>query len=273
MPACPSAKIVQPTRSASGGSPGLEPLRLAKPIPAFLDGSKRMFLGNKLYTLLVFVPLAFLAEHLEFSDAAIFGMACLAILPLAGLLGEATEQVALHTNETVGGLLNATFGNATEMIVCYFALKANLLDVVKVSLLGSILSNTLLVLGGAILAGGIVQKTSTFNQTVAACNTTLLHISILALVVPALMKSVGQLPEGGVVDLELSRSISLALLVLYVLYVYFQLVTHKDGPPSAFKTPQEWQPKSPPKPTQQSSGLGGSVGRLLGRNPNPNPNP
>ena len=174
MPACPSAVIVQPTRSASGGSPGLEPLRLAKPIPAFLDGSKRMFLGNKLYTLLVFVPLAFLAEHLEFSDATIFGMACLAILPLAGLLGEATEQVALHTNETVGGLLNATFGNATEMIVCYYALKANLLDVVKVSLLGSILSNTLLVLGGAILAGGIVQKTSTFNQTVAACNTTLL---------------------------------------------------------------------------------------------------
>ena len=149
MPACPSAVIVQPTRSASGGSPGLEPLRLAKPIPAFLDGSKRMFLGNKLYTLLVFVPLAFLAEHLEFSDAAIFGMACLAILPLAGLLGEATEQVALHTNETVGGLLNATFGNATEMIVCYFALKANLLDVVKVSLLGSILSNSLLVMGSA----------------------------------------------------------------------------------------------------------------------------
>ena len=90
---CPSAKIVHVTRSASGASPpGLEPLRIAKPIPAFLDGSKRMFAGNKLYLLLAFVPLAFLSEHLEWAPATIFGIACLAILPLAGLLGEATEQ-------------------------------------------------------------------------------------------------------------------------------------------------------------------------------------
>ena len=89
---CPSAKIVHVTRSSSGASPGLEPLRIAKPIPAFLDGSKRMFAGNKLYLLLAFVPLAFLSEHLEWAPATIFGIACLAILPLAGLLGEATEQ-------------------------------------------------------------------------------------------------------------------------------------------------------------------------------------
>jgi len=255
---CPTAKMLQPSKTASGPLPGLEPLRVAKPIPAFLEGSKRMFTGNKLYLLLAFVPLAFLSEHLEWSDATIFGIACLAILPLAGMLGDATEQVALHTNDTLGGLLNATFGNATEVIVCYFALKADLLDVVKVSLLGSILSNTLLVLGGAILAGGIVQKTSTFNQTVAAANTTLLQISILALVVPALMKSAGQLPEGGIVDLELSRSISIALLVLYVFYVYFQLVTHKDGPPSAFKAPQEWASKTlKPSVAFPRSGNGG----------------
>ena len=89
---CPTAKIVQPTRTASGTSPGLEPLKVAKPIPAFLDGSKRTFTSNKLYLLLAFVPLAFLSEHLEWADATIFGIACLAILPLAGLLGEATEQ-------------------------------------------------------------------------------------------------------------------------------------------------------------------------------------
>ena len=129
---CPTAKLMQPTKQGGGASPYL--LNVPKPIPSFLDGSKHMFLGNKLYLLLVFVPLAFLSEHLEWADATIFGIACLAILPLAGLLGEATEQVALHTNETLGGLLNATFGNATEMIVCYFALKADLLDVVKVSL-------------------------------------------------------------------------------------------------------------------------------------------
>ena len=87
-----SGLVYEELAAGEGASPGLEPLRLAKPIPEFLDGSKRMFFGNKLYLLLAFVPLAFVAEHLEFSDAAIFGMACLAILPLAGLLGEATEQ-------------------------------------------------------------------------------------------------------------------------------------------------------------------------------------
>ena len=88
---CPSAKMVN-HRSTSGASPGLEPLRIAKPIPSFLDGSKHMFASNKLYLLLAFVPLAFLSEHLEWAPATVFGIACLAILPLAGLLGEATEQ-------------------------------------------------------------------------------------------------------------------------------------------------------------------------------------
>ena len=180
-------------------------------------------------------------------------VACLAILPLAGLLGEATEQVALHTNDTLGGLLNATFGNATEMIVCYMCLKQNLLNVVKVSLLGSILSNTLLVLGGAILAGGVVSMTSKFNQTAAQANTTLLQISILSLVVPALMNSIGQLPEGGAHDLELSRSISIALLCLYGLYVYFQLVTHRTIFEEAEKV-RSWHPRfsSIPQPRTPS---------------------
>ena len=90
--------------------------------PAFVDGSLKMFKANKIYALLVFVPLAIMAEFAEAPEYAIFFLACLAILPLAGLLGDATEQVALHTNDTLGGLLNATFGNATEMIVCFFAL-------------------------------------------------------------------------------------------------------------------------------------------------------
>ena len=139
------------------------------------------------------------------------------------------------------------------MIVCYMCLKQNLLNVVKVSLLGSILSNTLLVLGGAILAGGVVSMTSKFNQTAAQANTTLLQISILSLVVPALMNSIGQLPEGGANDLELSRSISIALLCLYGLYVYFQLVTHRTIFEEAVKV-RSWHPRfsSIPQPRTPS---------------------
>ena len=84
-----------------------------------------------------------------FSHGTIFALACVAILPLAALLGDATEQLALHTNETIGGLLNATFGNATELIICYFLLKSGQLATVQISLLGSILSNSLLVMGTA----------------------------------------------------------------------------------------------------------------------------
>merc|ERR1712087_464154 len=98
----------------------------------------------------------------------------IAILPLAGLLGEATEQVALHTNETLSGLLNATFGNATEVIVSFFALRRGLVNVVQSSLLGSILSNALLVLGSACLAGGCKQSAPKFNRVAAVSNSTLL---------------------------------------------------------------------------------------------------
>ena len=217
--------------------------------PGFIAGSMKMFKANKIYALLIFVPLAIMAEFAEAPEYAIFFLACLAILPLAGLLGDATEQVALHTNDTLGGLLNATFGNATEMIVCYFALKANLLSVVQVSLLGSILSNTLLVLGFSCLAGGLKYTSIGFNRTAAQANTTLLQIAILGLIVPTLMNGVGQLPVGGVIDLELSRSISGALLVLYVLYVYFQLFTHRK----VFEDPRGGEAKAPTSAEEEAA--------------------
>jgi len=195
--------------------------------PTISAGTLRVLKGNKLYVLLIFVPFALLAAPLGFTAAAVFVLCCLAILPLAGLLGDATEQVALHTNETLGGLLNATFGNATELIVAIFALQKGLLGVVQVSLLGSILSNTLLVLGCSCIAGGLTAAQVKFNQVAAQANTTLLQIAILGLVVPTMMESVGQLSVHGTVDLLLSRTISCALLVLYLFYVYFQLFTHR----------------------------------------------
>lgn len=196
---------------------------------SFLEGTKELLSGNKLYWLLVLVPPAIFAPHIGLSDGVSFALSCVAILPLAGLLGDVTEQVAMHTNDTLSGLLNATFGNATEVIVSYFALQRGLLSVVQVSLLGSVLSNTLLVLGCAFLAGGLAAKDGDpkFNKVAAVSNSTLLQIAILGLMVPTAMEGVGAMELGSSVDLVLSRGISCCLLLLYVLYCYFQLFSHR----------------------------------------------
>mmetsp|Transcript_39714 Transcript_39714/g.92028 ORF Transcript_39714/g.92028 Transcript_39714/m.92028 type:complete len:493 (-) Transcript_39714:298-1776(-) len=212
-----------------------------KEIPSFLVGSWRMFTATKINLMLVFLPLGVAAELLAWSDGAIFGLNCLAILPLAKLLGDATEQVAVHTNDTIGGLLNATFGNATELIVSLFALYKGLLGVVQVSLLGSIISNTLLVLGMACIAGGITKPVQKFNATAASANTTLLLMSILGMCIPACLASLGQMKVGTKQDLVLSRFTSVVLLLLYCQYIYFQLVTHRKY----FETAAQEQ--TPPK--------------------------
>ncbi|KAL1524955.1 hypothetical protein AB1Y20_019831 [Prymnesium parvum] len=194
--------------------------------PHFIAGSRAMLASNRLYWLLLTVPLALIANALDWPIGVVFGLSCAAILPLAGLLGEATEQVAIHTSEVLSGLLNATFGNATELIVAIFALQHGLLTVV--SLLGSILSNTLLVLGCACLAGGIRTTTPKFNKVAAISNATLLQIAVLGLLVPTLLDGVGQLQRHDATDLQLSRGISIGLFILYILYIYFQLFTHRN---------------------------------------------
>lgn len=197
-----------------------------EPLP-FLTGSWKMLTGSHLNWLLVFLPVGVAAEVFKWSEGAIFGFNCLAILPLAKLLGDATEQVAMHTNDTIGGLLNATFGNATELIVSLFALFKGLLGVVQVSLLGSIISNTLLVLGCSCIAGGIKKPVQRFNATAASANTTLLLMSILGMSIPACLASLGEMRVGEETDLMISRLTAIILLFLYCLYIYFQLVTHR----------------------------------------------
>ena len=162
--------------------------------------------------------------------ASVFILTCLAILPFAKLLGDMTNEVAMHTNQTLGGLLNATFGNATEIIVSVFALRKGLVAVVQASLLGSILSNTLLVFGCACLAAGLRMPAPRFNKVAAASNTSLLLLAILGILVPTILHSLsGKHTErfSTTADLKLSRAISVVLLLLYVLYIYFQLFTHR----------------------------------------------
>jgi len=177
--------------------------------------------------LLIFLPitagLEFLApdRHL-----LIFASSSLAILPLAGWMGKATEQLAEHTGEGIGGLLNATFGNAAELIIALAALRAGLHDVVKASIAGSIVGNILLVLGAAMLAGGLRYPEQHFNAAGARSQATMLTLAAIALIVPAAF----QAGAGHTVEAlgSLSVSISVVLLVVYVLYLAFVLITHSD---------------------------------------------
>jgi Ca2+:H+ antiporter len=141
-------------------------------------------LGKFLYYLL---PAILFSIYFRFTgnEIATFFAACLSIVPLAGIMGEATESLACHTGEKVGGLINATFGNATELLITIFALKAGLFSVVKASIAGSILGNILLVLGLSILIGGIKNGEQTFDRVHINNQTNLMFLAIIALIIPA----------------------------------------------------------------------------------------
>src|SRR4051812_25641925 len=178
--------------------------------------------------LLIFVPVAIV---LEFAAPGahnwIFLASCLAIIPLAGWLGHATEQLAHRTGEGIGGLLNATFGNAAELIIAIMALQQGLYPVVKASLTGSIIGNILLVLGAAVLAGGIKFKTQQFNTTAARAQVTLLTLSAIALIMPAAFHYLSG-PRERIRENDLSLEISIVLLLTYAAHLIFSLHTHKQ---------------------------------------------
>jgi Ca2+:H+ antiporter len=162
--------------------------------------------------------------------AMTFGCSLVAIAPFAERLSFVTEQLAMHTSETLGGLLNATFGNVTELVVSLIALNRGLLRIVQVSLLGSILSNMLLVLGCAFLFGGVKHKTQRFNRTASSMNSGLLLLSVMSLTFPMLLNATHQATHDTldpVAVLYISRVVAAMLLVVYCLYLYFQLYTHQ----------------------------------------------
>jgi Ca2+:H+ antiporter len=181
---------------------------------------------NLLNWLLVFVPVAIVLELTHANPAAIFAASCLAIIPLAGLMGKATEHLAEKVGEGVGGLLNATFGNAAELIIAVVALNRGLTDVVKASITGSIIGNILLVFGLSALCGGLRFSIQKFNQTAANLGTTMLTLSVVGLLVPAMFHEVikGQ-PNAH--EQELSLEIAVILMVTYALSLVFSLKTHK----------------------------------------------
>lgn len=176
--------------------------------------------------LLVFVPAALALRYVFHADPTwIFVMAAVAIIPLAGLLGLATEKLADHFGVGVGGLLNATFGNAAELIISVIALRAGMHDLVKASITGSIIGNILFVFGLSALFGGLKYHTQTFNRTAASMGATLLLLSAVGLVVPAIFH--GLVSEAGA-ERELSLEIAVVLMATYLLSLVFTLKTHSQ---------------------------------------------
>ena len=180
---------------------------------------------NILYLLLVFVPATLVLEFaLGIHGTPIFITASLAIIPLAGLMGRATEQLAHHVGAGLGGLLNATFGNAAELIIAGFALHAGLYDVVKASITGSIIGNILLVFGLGALLGGLKFPVQRFNRTAASLGGTMLVLSAIGLVIPALFHTVAGVTPST--EFTLSRDIAIVLMASYFLSLVFSLRTH-----------------------------------------------
>jgi Ca2+:H+ antiporter len=182
--------------------------------------------ANKLYLLLALVPLALVFEWIHADPLLIFTTSALAIIPLAGLMGEATEKLTHHVGAGIGGLLNASFGNAAELIIAIMALREGLHDVVKASITGSILGNILLVLGVSMVAGGMRYERQRFNRTAAGMGSSLLLLAAVGLIVPALFHQTAA-DQGDIIERELSLEIAVVLFGIYVLSLIFSLKTHR----------------------------------------------
>ena len=178
--------------------------------------------------LLAAVPASLLLERVLHAPAlAVFATACLGVLPLAGYMGEATEHLAHRTGPMIGGLLNATFGNAAELIISFVALQAGLVGLVKASITGSILGNLLLILGLSLVAGGISRNELRFNRTTAGMSGGMLALAVVALVLPALFHALHPESAARLSELRMSEAVALILLVTYGLSLLFTLKTHR----------------------------------------------
>ena len=200
------------------------------------ETTKISWLKPSLDWLLIFVPIAIAMRFIPSLEnpTLLFIFSCLSIIPLAGWMGKATEHLAEHLGQGIGGLLNATFGNAAELIIALFALSKGLEGVVKASITGSIIGNMLLVLGLSIIAGGSKFKTQTFDRTAASTSSTALTLAGIALLIPTVFHLVATnvpVAQGGWTpqkEQTLSLAIAIVLFVTYIFTLYFSLVTHKE---------------------------------------------
>jgi Ca2+:H+ antiporter len=207
------------------------------------------------YTLVPFIPIAVLLELVHASSALIFSTSAIGVIPTAALMGRATEELADRAGPGIGGLLNVTFGNLPELLIAFFALREGLHEVVKASIVGSVISNVLLVLGVSMLVGGLRRERQLFNATAARAQATMLILASAALVMPAIFQLVkgGALPSPGAELVsfahpveQLSLTVAIVLLIVYAAGLWFSLVTHRDlfNPPDELGDEQESEPWS-----------------------------
>jgi len=185
----------------------------------------------------VFIPVAVALELAHASPLLVFSSAALGVIPCAAVMGEATEAIAAKTGPGIGGLLNVTFGNAPELIIAFFALIEGLQEVVKASIVGSVIGNILLVMGAAMVVGGRNREKQTFNPTAASAQSAMLMLALAAMIMPALFQLIhgGGLPRIGEEridfgsDLEtISLGVALILLATYAAGLVFSLRTHRS---------------------------------------------
>jgi Ca2+:H+ antiporter len=175
--------------------------------------------------LLIFVPIAIAADKLEWGALTVFGLSAIAIVPLAIWLSTATEEIAVTLGPTIGGLLNAVFGNATELIIAIVALKEGLVDIVKASITGTIISNLLLVMGLSMLLGGLRYKEQEFKPVVARVNGSTMTLAVIAIILPATVITTSNVVEPGAIE-NLSVFVAGVLIAVYAFTLLFSLKTH-----------------------------------------------
>jgi Ca2+:H+ antiporter len=183
---------------------------------------------NPLLWLLAFVPALFVAQKLKpEAHTLLFVVSVLAIVPLAALLSHATESVAAKTGDTVGGLLNATLGNLTELVIALAALRAGQYTLVKASIAGAIVTNTLFMLGASFLLGGLKHHVQEYNRASARLQAALLFLATVAILIPSAVTEADSV-AGSAFTETLSVSLSVLLIVVYGLGLLFSLKTHRE---------------------------------------------
>ncbi|HEY3186327.1 MAG TPA: cation transporter, partial [Solirubrobacteraceae bacterium] len=221
------------------------------------------------YLLVPFIPIAVVLELVHGSATLIFFASALGVIPTAALMGRATEELAVRSGPGIGGLLNVTFGNAPELIIALFALGAGLHEVVKASLVGSILGNILLVLGAAMFVGGLRRDRQHFERTAATAQSAMLLLAAVALAMPAIYELIDGrgLPDPGAERIHydttvqaLSFWVALVLMATYVAGIVFSLRTHRD----LFNPQQEGEHEGEPWTVRRSVGALAIAGVFVG---------
>jgi Ca2+:H+ antiporter len=197
----------------------------------FLGATKLLLIGTKgerpwFNLFLIFIPLCLIGSLAQWPPGVVFALSLLAMLPLAERLGFCTEELSEHVSDTVAGLMNASMGNAPELIIALFAMEKGLYRVVQLSLVGSVLSNLLLVLGTSLWLGGVYHREQSFNNDLSATTESLLHTTCLMVFLPTMLRFTNLEEVNCDSQLLLSRIASLFMLFLYIAYLIFQLKTH-----------------------------------------------